>query len=244
MLSQSTEIQIEKSVQFVQPVQPVQSVRIIGSFGQIRLCRCRYQSGQALFTPLKLRSEGLVPASAAQGADADFHSHLPRRRDSPPSCPLRSPEARETLQGPRTPTPLAPAQKIPARPAMASSGSCAAYGMGNEWRQPQGWSAYTTIGETSADLLASKLYEAAEANFPERRIRKDFSNGDADFEASFYIIRHTVMPAVLTENFMMDNVEDAAFLLSEKGKTAIIKTHIDGINRYLIAYNELSKVLF
>ena len=122
---------------------------------------------------------------------------------------------------------------------MASSGSCAAYGMGNEWRQPQGWSAYTTI-----DLLASKLYEAAEANFPERRIRKDFSDGDADFEASFYIIRHTVMPAVLTENFMMDNVEDAAFLLSEKGKTAIIKTHIDGINRYFIAYNELFKVLF
>ena len=220
------------------------------------MCRCRYQSGQALFTSLKLRSEGLVPASAAQGADADFHSHLPRRRDSPPSCPLRSPEARETLQGPRTPAPLASAQKIPTRPAMASSGSCptrpamassgscAAYGMGNEWRQPQGWSAYTTIGETSADLLASKLYEAAEANFPERRIRKDFSDGDADFEASFYIIRHTVMPAVLTENFMMDNVEDAAFLLSEKGKTAIIKTHIDGINRYLIAYNELFKVLF
>jgi N-acetylmuramoyl-L-alanine amidase len=52
------------------------------------------------------------------------------------------------------------------------------------------------------------------------------------------------MPAVLTENYMMDNVEDAAFLLSEKGKTAIIKTHIDGINRYFIAYNELFKVLF
>ena len=39
-------------------------------------CLCRYQSGQALFSPLKLRSEGLVPASAAPCADADFHSHL------------------------------------------------------------------------------------------------------------------------------------------------------------------------
>ena len=65
---------------------------------------------------------------------------------------------------------------------------CNASGMGDEWKQPQGWSAYTTIGETRADLLASKLYEAAEANFPERRIRKDFSDGDADFEASFYIL--------------------------------------------------------
>ena len=93
-------------------------------------------------------------------------------------------------------------------------------------------------------ILSSSITRSISAIITERRIRKDFSDGDADFEASFYIIRHTVMPAVLTENFMMDNVDDAAFLLSEKGKTAIIKTHIDGINRYLIAYNELFKVLF
>ena len=92
------------------------------------LCRCRYQSGQALFSPLKLRSEGLVPASAAPCADADFHSHLPRRRDSSSSCPRGSQEAKETLQGPHTPAHEAPAQWIPARPAMASSGSCAASG--------------------------------------------------------------------------------------------------------------------
>lgn len=110
---------------------------------------------------------------------------------------------------------------------------CNASGMGDEWKQPQGWSAYTTIGETRADLLASKLYEAAEANFPERRIRKDFSDGDADFEASFYIMRHTVMTAALTENFMMDNLDDVAFLLSEEGRKAIISTHINGVCNYL-----------
>ncbi len=110
---------------------------------------------------------------------------------------------------------------------------CNASGMGDEWKQPQGWSAYTTIGETRADLLASKLYEAAEANFPERRIRKDFSDGDADFEASFYIMRHTVMTAALTENFMMDNLDDVAFLLSEVGRKAIISTHINGVCNYL-----------
>ena len=92
------------------------------------LGRFRYQSGQALFTPLKLRSEGLVPASAAPCADADFHSNLLPRRDSLPSCPLRFPEAKETLQGPRTPTHRAPAQYKPARPAMASYGSCAVSG--------------------------------------------------------------------------------------------------------------------
>ena len=110
---------------------------------------------------------------------------------------------------------------------------CNASGMGDEWKQPQGWSAYTTIGDTNADLLASKLYEAAEANFPERRIRKDFSDRDADFEASFYIMRHAVMPAALTENFMMDNLDDVAFLLSEEGRKAIILTHIYGLCNYL-----------
>lgn len=108
-----------------------------------------------------------------------------------------------------------------------------ASGNGNEWRQPQGWSAFTTIGETRADLLASKLYEAAEAVFPERRIRKDFSDGDADFEASFYLLRHTVMPAVITENFMMDNRDDAAFLLSGKGRDSIKILHLKGIIDYL-----------
>lgn len=110
---------------------------------------------------------------------------------------------------------------------------CNAAGKGKEWLKPQGWSAYTTIGDTNADLLASKLYEAAEANFPERRIRKDFSDGDADFEASFYIVRHTFMPAVLTENFMMDNLDDVAFLLSDQGRAAVIRTHIEGITKYL-----------
>ena len=110
---------------------------------------------------------------------------------------------------------------------------CNASGMGDEWKQPQGWSAYTTIGETRADLLASKLYEAAEASFPERRIRKDFSDGDADFEASFYLIRHTTMPTVLTENFMMDNRDDVAYLLSEEGRKAVVMCHIEGISLYL-----------
>ena len=51
------------------------------------------ESGQALFTPLPLRSEGLVPASAARGADADFHSRPThasaagsRTKDSRPPC--------------------------------------------------------------------------------------------------------------------------------------------------------------
>ena len=60
-----------------------------------------------------------------------------------------------------------------------------------------------------------------------------YSDGDPDFEASFYILKHTLCPAVLTENLFMDNQEDCAFFLSPKGRQAIIDLHIDGIISYL-----------
>ena len=41
------------------------------------------------------------------------------------------------------------------------------------------------------------------------------------------------MPAVITENFMMDNWDDVAFLLSEYGRKSVSKTHIEGIMRFL-----------
>ena len=40
--------------------------------------------GQSLFAPLKLRSLALVPSSGALPRLRDFHSNMPRRRDS--SC--------------------------------------------------------------------------------------------------------------------------------------------------------------
>ena len=43
------------------------------------------------------------------------------------------------------------------------------------------------------------------------------------------------MPAVLTENFMMDNQDDVEFLLSDVGRNAVIQTHLQGIIKYLTA---------
>ena len=34
---------------------------------------------------------------------------------------------------------------------------------------------------------------------------------------------------------MMDNLDDVAFLLSDEGRAAVIRTHIDGIIGYLSA---------
>ena len=108
-----------------------------------------------------------------------------------------------------------------------------AAGDGTKWMNATGWSCYTCKGQTESDRLATCLYEAAIKNVPDRRIRKDYSDGDPDWEENFYILRHSLCPAVLTENFFMDSLYDRDFLLNEAGKQAIVDTHIEGIIKYI-----------
>ena len=108
-----------------------------------------------------------------------------------------------------------------------------AAGDGSKWMNATGWSCYTCKGQTESDRLADCLYKAAIKNFPDRRIRKDYSDGDPDWEENFYILRHSLCPAVLTENFFMDSLYDRDFLLNEAGKQAIVDTHIEGIIKYI-----------
>lgn len=114
---------------------------------------------------------------------------------------------------------------------------CNAAGNG-EWMKARGWSAYTSRGRTMSDELATMLYEAAERNFTGQRIRKDMSDGDPDREESFYILRKTKCPAVLTENFFMDNKEDVSYMLSLEGRRQIVRTHVEGIMEYVDEYGE------
>ena len=108
-----------------------------------------------------------------------------------------------------------------------------ASGNGQKWMAAKGWSAYTTRGTTKSDTIAEYLYAEAEKNFVGRKIRTDKSDGDKDWEANFYICRKSKCPAVLTENFFYDNVDDIKYILSEEGRRAVIKTHIDGITNYI-----------
>ena len=108
-----------------------------------------------------------------------------------------------------------------------------AAGNGTQWMNATGWSCYTSKGQTQSDKLADCLYQAAIKNFPGRRIRTDFSDGDSDWEEQFYILRKSMCPAVLTENFFMDNLQDRDYLQSRAGKQAIVDTHVEGIIEYL-----------
>ena len=111
---------------------------------------------------------------------------------------------------------------------------CNAAGNG-QWLNARGWSAFTSRGTTRADAIANFLYAEAERQFVGQKIRKDMSDGDPDWEEGFYILRKTVCPAVLTENFFQDNKDDVEYLLSAEGRSAIIATHVNGIVNYINA---------
>ena len=108
-----------------------------------------------------------------------------------------------------------------------------AAGNGTKWLNATGWSVFTCSGQTESDKLAECLCESAIKNFPGRRIRTDMSDGDMDWEEGFYILRKSWCPAVLTENFFMDNHSDLEYLQSRAGKQAVVDTHVEGIIEYI-----------
>ena len=107
-----------------------------------------------------------------------------------------------------------------------------------EWGKARGWSAYTSKGKTKSDELATMLYVEAAKNFTGQTIRKEFSDGDPDWEEGFYILRKTKCPAVLTENFFMDNEQDLAYINSKEGYEAVVTTHVDAIKKYVEEYGK------
>lgn len=108
-----------------------------------------------------------------------------------------------------------------------------AAGSDGKWHTATGWEAYTTVGKTNSDTLATFLYKRAEQNLTGKKIRTDYSDGDPDKESNFYVIKNANCPAVLTENFFMDNKEDVEYLLSDLGRHQIIRTHLEGIIDYI-----------
>ena len=125
------------------------------------------------------------------------------------------------------------ANEYKASEAVLVSIHCNAAGNGSDWMSARGWEAWTSVGKTKADKLATCLYENAEYCLPGMKIRKDMTDGDQDKESGFYILKHTKCPAVLTENLFQDNKKDVEFLLSEEGKLAIVNMHVWGIMKYL-----------
>ena len=109
-----------------------------------------------------------------------------------------------------------------------------AAGDGSKWMSAQGWSCYTSKGETKSDVIAECLYDAFEAEFADRKIRKDMSDGDRDWEENFYVLAKSKCPAVLLENFFYDNRDECAWLLKDETKERIADAIVKGIVQYIL----------
>ena len=111
-------------------------------------------------------------------------------------------------------------------------------GDGSKWLNASGWECYTSKGKTKSDLLAEFLYKSAEKYLIDKKIRKDLSDGDSDKEFNYYVLKNTLCPAVLTENFFQDSKEDVKYLLSKEGFKAITNLHVEGIINYISYINK------
>ena len=108
-----------------------------------------------------------------------------------------------------------------------------AAGNGSAWMNARGWSCYTSKGKTRSDQVAECLYDAFEEEFQDRKIRKDMSDGDRDWEENFYVLQKSKCPAVLLENFFYDNREECAWMLQEETKKRIASAAVKGIIKYI-----------
>jgi len=92
-----------------------------------------------------------------------------------------------------------------------------------------GFEVWTSPGQTKSDPIATKFFEQYEKIFSEEKPRKDTSDGDPDKESRFYVLVKTACPAILTENFFMDQRKDALLMLSMHGQHEIARVHFEAI---------------
>ncbi len=89
---------------------------------------------------------------------------------------------------------------------------------------------FTSPGNTKSDRMATILGQMYKKEFPDRILRTDFSDGDLDKERRFFVLSKTKMPAVLTENFFMDNFDEFQnILMTPEGRRKIINFHVQAI---------------
>lgn len=92
---------------------------------------------------------------------------------------------------------------------------------------------WTSPGETLSDVLATYVGVDIQDEFPNMKFRTDFSDGDLDKEAKFYILTKTLCPSILIEVAFFDNIYDLKLLKSESFQKRYAWRITTGIVRFL-----------
>ncbi len=106
-----------------------------------------------------------------------------------------------------------------------------ASGSDGQWHSPCGWQVCVgTKASERSRRLAGCLYDAAKAHGLKMR---QPAPGQRYWPQQLYVLNGTLCPAVLTENLFQDHLGDVDFLLSDEGRHAIERLHVEGIIRYI-----------
>ena len=98
-----------------------------------------------------------------------------------------------------------------------------------------GYEVWTSPGDTLGDALASSLYRQIADEFPDRKGRTDYSDGDPDKESRFYVLVHTDAPACLVEMAFISNEEEAALLADAAWQDRYARAIARGVTDYFVA---------
>lgn len=159
-----------------------------------------------------------------------IYTHLRNHMDLNVVCTVKEDDPRDLSLGYR----VRVANALPEKETLFISIHCNAGG-----GKGTGFEIFTSRGTTKSDKLAESIADSVEGLYEEvgLRLRYDFSDGDKDKEADFYVLRKTKGPAVLLECGFFDNPKDFTLLKDSEFQCKLAM----GIYKGIIAYIEDSK---
>ncbi len=97
-----------------------------------------------------------------------------------------------------------------------------------------GFEVFTSRGITRSDDIATTFIQQLKFDFEDRfKFREDYSDGDGDKEAGFYILKHSRCPAILIEMLFMDTYEpDYKFISSDYGRNELAQSILMAMIKY------------
>jgi len=99
-------------------------------------------------------------------------------------------------------------------------------------KSAKGYEVWTSPGNTRGDKLATCIFKQIAGEFPDRVGRVDYSDGDPDKEARFYVLMYTDAPACLVEIAFISNDEEAALLADDVWRDRYARAIARGVTDY------------
>lgn len=103
-----------------------------------------------------------------------------------------------------------------------------ALGMADKWYDANGYSIFTSVGDTKSDKYAKVFEEVAKEKLGpyKKKVR-------GLYEKNFYVLSKTICPAILLEQLFYSNKEDLEFLESDEGVKVLVDIIVEAIKRIL-----------